>query len=110
MSMSYTVEEWLLLSLDGNHRQPEIALEYFKDEIAICLQMYKTFNYINENHNDNLQALIVYMFISTKFTEANLSIFVYRLFPIICPDKRSENSSKQPVDKYRKISFCNLCV
>ena len=26
------------------------------------------------------------------------------------PDERSENFTKQPVDKYRKISFSNLCV
>ena len=25
-------------------------------------------------------------------------------------DEQSENFTKQPVDKYRKISFCNLCV
>ena len=51
--------------------------------------------------------------------EANLSIFVYRLFRGVftpdqmsemSPDERSANSTKQPVDKYRKISFHNLCV
>ena len=54
----------MLLSLDGNHRQPEIALEYFNDEIAICLEMYKTFNYMNENHKGNLQALIAYNYVN----------------------------------------------
>ena len=55
-----------------------------------------------------------------KYT--NLSIFIYRLFrgvftpPIRTdetdesPDERSEKYMKQLVDKYRKISFCNLCV
>ena len=48
----------------------------------------------------------------TKITEANLSIFVYRLFCVHSshPDERSETPKKQPVDKYRKISFCNFCV
>ena len=29
---------------------------------------------------------------------------------LISPDEWSENFTKQPVDKYRKISFCNLCA
>ena len=54
-------KEWLLLSLDGKHRHPEIALEYFKHEIAIRLEIYKKCNSINENHKDNLQELIACM-------------------------------------------------
>ena len=32
-------KEWLLLSLDEKHRHPEIALEYFKHEIALRLEI-----------------------------------------------------------------------
>ena len=42
-------KEWLLLSLDGKHRHPEIAFEYFKHGIAICLEIYKQCDSINEH-------------------------------------------------------------
>ena len=54
-------KEWLLLSLDGKRRHPEIALEYFKHEVAIRLEIYKDCNSINEIHKDNLQELIACM-------------------------------------------------
>ena len=54
-------KEWLLLSLDGKHRHPEIALEYFKNEIAIRLEIYKQCDSINEHHKDNLENLIANM-------------------------------------------------
>ena len=44
----------------------------------------------------------------TKITEVNLSIFAYRLFrEVLTPLAHSlwsENVTKQPVDKYRKIA------
>ena len=54
-------KEWLLLSLDGKYRHPEIALEYFKQEIAIRLEIYKKCDSINEHHKDNLENLIANM-------------------------------------------------
>ena len=54
-------KEWLLLSLDGKYRHPEIALEYFKHEIAIRLEIYKQCDSINEHHKDNLENLIANM-------------------------------------------------
>ena len=69
-------------------------------------------NHYSQLHYDGITQLTY----TQKIAEGNLSIFVYRLFrevftPLIrSSDERSENFMKQPVDKYRKISFCNLCV
>ena len=55
----------------------------------------------------------------TRITEVNLSIFVIRLFREVfilfirtqSPHERSENFSKQLVDKFRKINFSkSLCI
>ena len=54
-------KEWLLFSLDGKYRHPEIALEYFKHEIAIRLEIYKQCDSINEHHKDNSENLIANM-------------------------------------------------
>ena len=55
----------------------------------------------------------------TKITEVNSSILIYRLCrevftplftPLFSPEEWSESFTKQPVDKYISINFCNLCV
>ena len=43
------------------HKHSEIALEYFKHEIAIRLEIYKQCDSINEHHKDNLENLIANM-------------------------------------------------
>ena len=56
----------------------------------------------------SITAIVYFRFIlESHVIECSMVSFVHKDYK--SPDEQTENFTKQPVDKYRKISFCNLC-
>ena len=56
-------KEWLLLSLENRNRNPVIALEYFKNEIKLRMQIYEKSICVDPGHIQRLNELILYLYV-----------------------------------------------
>ena len=54
-------KEWLLLSSENRKRNPVIALEYFKNEIKLRIQIYEKSTCADPRHIQRLNELILYL-------------------------------------------------
>ena len=54
-------KEWLLLSLENRKRKSVIALDFFKNEINLCLQIYEKCVCIDSIHIDRMKELVLHL-------------------------------------------------
>ena len=52
-------KQWLLLSLEGKSRSSAIALDWFKYELKVRVEIYEKSNCIDSEHVDNMRHLMM---------------------------------------------------